>query len=509
MSAASWSGGYVADVPYVFSFLGEQSPLRLQFALMEQGWKAAPPLGAPFTYCELGCGNGFTTHVLAAAHPEGAFYATDFMPDHIAYAREFAASAGLENAHFYDDSFADFLERDLPQFDYITAHGVYAWVSDEVRAQIDAFVAKRLKPGGVFYVSYNCLPGWAPIVPIQKAIQGLSGAVFGDSVRKAQQALEFLKALHDGGTVYATRYPAVNDWIGSMQKQAPSYLAHEYLNHHWGPLAFAEVAARLERARLGYACQVAPLANIDAINISVPNQERLRQITDVTLRETLKDHCANAMFRTDIWVRGPRRLTAPEQAARWDAMEFVALRPPEEAPQSIAGALGPVTLSAAIVQPVLEALWPAPLSFAALREKPGLKSVERAHLIQTLALLVGAAVVAPALAENKAASASVSKLNAAILERTRQVEELKGLASPRTKMLHDCDRVTQLFVAATQQGVKNPEDAVWSLLEGLGQRLARDGKALFSRDENIQELKARYDVYKKKTLPQLRSLGII
>lgn len=37
----------------------------------------------------------------------------------------------------------------LPQFDFITLHGIYTWVSRENRQHIVDFIARYLKPGGI------------------------------------------------------------------------------------------------------------------------------------------------------------------------------------------------------------------------------------------------------------------------------------------------------------------------------------------------------------------------
>ncbi|MCL6646441.1 MAG: alpha/beta hydrolase, partial [Dehalococcoidia bacterium] len=42
-------------------------------------------------------------------------------------------------------------------------HGILSWVSKEARDAIVSLVRQRLQPDGLFYVSYNCMPGWAPI----------------------------------------------------------------------------------------------------------------------------------------------------------------------------------------------------------------------------------------------------------------------------------------------------------------------------------------------------------
>ena len=49
--------------------------------------------------------------------------------------------------------------RDWGEFDYVVAHGVYAWVPDAARDALMALFARCLAPHGVAFVSYNALPG--------------------------------------------------------------------------------------------------------------------------------------------------------------------------------------------------------------------------------------------------------------------------------------------------------------------------------------------------------------
>ena len=164
MVVSDWTAGYIADIDYTHGFYRELTPSHLRFALLLKGIR--PPDGK-FTYCELGFGQGFGLNLLAAAHPEGDFWGTDFNPTHAANARLLAESVGADNVHVFDRSFAEFLETDTPDFDFICLHGVWAWVAPDNQRLIVEFLRRRLKPRGVVFISYNTPPGWAPILPLR------------------------------------------------------------------------------------------------------------------------------------------------------------------------------------------------------------------------------------------------------------------------------------------------------------------------------------------------------
>ena len=58
--------------------------------------------------------------------------------------------------------------RAASDVDIAAMHGVLTWISPAARGAAIAIVPGGLRPGGLFYVSYNCLPGWAPIEPIRQ-----------------------------------------------------------------------------------------------------------------------------------------------------------------------------------------------------------------------------------------------------------------------------------------------------------------------------------------------------
>ncbi|MRW83348.1 hypothetical protein GJ698_04505 [Pseudoduganella sp. FT26W] len=75
-------------------------------------------------------GRGLTAQLLAGANPMGQFYAADFNPA-LALARE----AQLPNLTRLENSFEDLApgQVTLPQFDFITLHGIYSWATAENR----------------------------------------------------------------------------------------------------------------------------------------------------------------------------------------------------------------------------------------------------------------------------------------------------------------------------------------------------------------------------------------
>lgn len=157
-----WTSGYVADIGYTFGYYTELNPLRVKLAFTNAGL-FAPESG---TACELGFGQGVSANIHAAATVT-TWHGTDFNPSQASFAQELANVSG-SGAKLYDDAFADFTQRDdLPEFDYIGIHGIWSWVSDENRTELVDFIRRKLKVGGVLYISYNTQPGWASFAPMR------------------------------------------------------------------------------------------------------------------------------------------------------------------------------------------------------------------------------------------------------------------------------------------------------------------------------------------------------
>src|SRR5437773_4671116 len=158
--------GYAADIPYL------RTSNRCWRRLGSIMWRSSPgssrlPGEMGFAWCDLGCGQGVTAAILAATHPSGAFHGIDAMPVHIDHARRLAAAAAVANLELHAVDFAAAIDLDLPQFDYIVAHGVYTWIGPETQCAVRRFIDRRLKPGGLVYLSYNAMPGWARDLPFQ------------------------------------------------------------------------------------------------------------------------------------------------------------------------------------------------------------------------------------------------------------------------------------------------------------------------------------------------------
>jgi len=301
---------YVTDVPYVRAFENDLSPTRLRLVAALNG--LTPPPAEDFDYCELGSAHGDTTATLAATFPHARFVGVDLNADHVASANALAARGALANVRFVLADFEHLDRSTLPQFDYITAHGVMSWVSPQKRRALIDFAATQLKPGGLLHVTYNALPGWAPIEPLRQLIAGRAALVQGDSLARAKEGVKLAEQLSRGGAEYFTDNPACVTMLEKMTRLGMSYVAHEYLHAHWAPFYFAQIAAEMAAGGLFFVGQLPLYLNYKDLAVPPPLAPVFAPISDRIAFESLKDFAINESFRRDVFVKGhpPRSETA-------------------------------------------------------------------------------------------------------------------------------------------------------------------------------------------------------
>lgn len=231
--------------------------------------------------------------ILAATHAGGAFHAVDLMPDQIDYAQRLAARAGIGNLTLHALDFAGAARLELPRFQYIVAHGVYSWVDAQARADLRLFIDRHLAPGGLVYLSYNAMPGWAADLPLQHLVAAFAYAASGDSIAKFAAAEAALQRLAKAGTRALRHSPM---FTGAMKRQRrrlpPSYFAHEYLAPAWQPLYVTEVRRDLASIGLRPVGSATLCDNFDSFVLQVVQRDALSEIDDDDLRELVRDSCS-------------------------------------------------------------------------------------------------------------------------------------------------------------------------------------------------------------------------
>lgn len=509
----TWNEGYFTDVGYTYGYYREINPVFQRFCLLLRGFDA--PESSSAHHCELGFGQGVSVNIHAAANP-GHYVATDFNPAHTAHANNLAAASG-SNAHLYDDSFEQLLNRaDLPQFDTISLHGIWTWVSRDNHKIIVEFARRHLKPGGIFYISYNCFPGWSPAYPLRQLFALHDRFVSSASIPadRVDAALKFSEALLAAQPAYAKAVPNLDAKLKSIMGQNRNYLAHEYFNRDWNCMYFTDVVDALTPSKLDYATSAVTLDAVDEVNLGAEGLAFLKGIDHPILREQARDYFVNQQFRKDLYVRGATRLSAIEQRERLLDMRFALVQPADAVPFTVKGAAGEATLQKEIYAPLIDALSSRNYAPKTLRQlAKAVPDIAFPALQQAIALLVGMGSTAPCQSEaaEKQVQVQCAALNLHLCERACFGNEIETLSSPVTGGGVVVGRFHQLFLLAIKQGKKQPAEwaqHAWQKIADQGQRLIKNSKTLETPEENLAELTAQANDFSEKNLTMLKSLRI-
>ncbi len=409
--------GYVADIPYLRDFKPMLAPAWLDHAALVCGVEP-PTRDRGFAWCDLGCGQGVTAAILAATHPQGRFHGIDAMPVHVEHARRLAAEAGIANLRLDAVDFAAAIELDLPAFDYIVAHGVYSWVDGEAQAALRRFVDRHLKPGGLVYVSYNAMPGWARDLPFQRLAHELGRHGTGDSAARFAAAIEIIRAMAAAGLPALTPSVTLAELDVRPQDYAQAYLVHEFMHAAWRPLYVTEMRAAMAGIGLGTVGSATLIENFDGLVLNDAAHEILSGIADPDIRELLRDFFLDQRLRRDIFDRGNRRLDAEERARRLLAGTCALARPAPTIRCATTTPAGERAYDTPTARAIVAALATGPRPLAGLAAMP--------DLLETMLTLCAAGDAMPV----EPGQARVERLNRALWRRLGGPDEIGWLALP-------------------------------------------------------------------------------
>ena len=507
----SWASGYMTDIAYTSAFFRELSPSFLRFAALAGAGVAGPDPERKLTYCELGCGQGFSANVVAAANPHIEVHAMDFIPGHIAGARALALEAGLSNVHFYEESFEDFLHRaDLPAFDIIVLHGVFSWVSPEHRAQTIEILRGKLATGGLVYVSYNAMPGAGALVPLRRILFDHVERGPGPLLARIERALEFAEGVRQAGAAVFAANPALGAKLDMIKSQSRAYVAHEYLNREWHCLYHSDVVDELAEVKLDYVGSANLAARLDSMKLSPEQMALLSSIEDSRLRETVRDSILNTEYRKDIFMRGVTPLPALMRTDLSLDTRFILAVPRQKVLKGVTTNLGAINFDQRVYEPMADALAQGPCTLRELLRRPQLRGIDANDVRQAAYALLTFGQIEPCLSAARDAqrAKSTKAYNTAVMKRAAYSGDLMGLASPVTGGGVPMDRFSQLLLSAWQRKEPDIAAAVWAVLKPEGVLPSKEGRRLETDAEVLAEFAQQTEQFVLKTIPVLQLLGV-
>lgn len=460
----SWTSGYVADIAYIEGFYVQQSPARMALACLFGN--VAVDLPEPddaACYLELGCGCGIGALVTAAANPGWQVTAIDYNPAHIAIGAGLARAARLDNIRFIEADLAELATSAradaIPQADFVSMHGLWSWVSNEVRAGIVRLLAAKTRPGGMVHLSYNALPAWQGALGMQRLIYEAGIRAGGRSDMQAQAGLALARDLKAVESKYLTESSLTRDLLDTTVAMSTEYLSHEYMSAHWAPAFHADVVAALAEAKLDWVSSVNPMENFPELMLTAEQRDVMNRYKDPLLRELIKDMCLPRQLRHDVFVRGARRVHNEARDAALSRLTVVPIVSPGELQTKIRVPAGMAEVGDKLKDMMVAAMR-GPATIGDLMALSG----ERGNPAELISILVGSHQCQIALRSDGEQPDSANRLNRVFGSRVHSIVDAKtsgGLASWRLGTGLTAPPLMQFIAARLLSGEREDKADAW------------------------------------------------
>jgi SAM-dependent methyltransferase len=220
------------------------------------------PFGAS-RVLEIGCGEGVNLINMALGAPEAEFVGVDLAGDPIARARATAKDCGAANVSFHVRDLVE-LDASFGRFDYILAHGVYAWVPAPVRQALLRVVGERLSREGVALISYNVNPGSRLRQALRDMLLYVTKDVE-DTEEKLRAARSFLEQQAEDWLETADDDKAMRMEARRVLEHAPEVVFHDELAETYAPQMLSDVVDAAAQFGLAYLCDAQPNLSVQAL----------------------------------------------------------------------------------------------------------------------------------------------------------------------------------------------------------------------------------------------------
>jgi 2-polyprenyl-3-methyl-5-hydroxy-6-metoxy-1,4-benzoquinol methylase len=432
---------------------------------------------APFAasrVLEIGCGGGVNLLSIALGAPDAEFVGVDLAERPIALARAAAQASGIGNARFHVQNILE-MDASLGRFDYIIAHGVYAWVPPAVSQALMRIVGQLLTPHGLAMISYNTYPG----CHLRQAARDIMRAAARGVVDPHEKLAAARAALADHIAAWseadAHQYAMAGVARDMLDKPA-EVLFHDELTAFYEPALLSDVVAAAAEVGLDYLCDAQPQLTAEAF---FPSEKfaavRAKAAGDWVRFEQLMDFSEMRFFRSSIFCRGggaDRRLEARRLRGLWASGDLVALAPDPEAPDNFAfrceGAAKIATNNPKLARFLgdLAAAFPSTVALDAAAEDPALAEYVLTLFVANAIRIVTAPLSLTLLPGDRPIASPLARFQAARGE--------KSLASLRHYPLNPDDASTLLFVTLLD-GTRTRDDLAREIAEqgGMTEEVAR------------------------------------
>lgn len=354
-------------VAYPTTMFAQTHPERLAVLAKLAGLDPVPPQGARIL--EIGGGTCVNLLSMAAMWPDCDAHGFDLSANAIARGQEIADAAGLGNVTLVVEDICDAHHRyRAGSFDYVIAHGVYAWVPDHVREATMRLMAHCLSDRGVAFVSYNAMPGGHVRHIMREMLLDAIGDIDDPDARIAA-VRDFLEA-------YARPQPddeplatTLRQQAESMLKRPDAVLFHDELGPCFHPQRLMDVAASASANGLTFLTDAGRNRHLDGFlpdGSAVPEDPEYA----VLLAASHDDYASLRYFRQSLFVKQEpdRTIDATRITDMWISTRLQRLEDGSFAQGADSVSIADEDLAAAIAR--VAAVHPQRLAISGLTDNP-------------------------------------------------------------------------------------------------------------------------------------------
>jgi SAM-dependent methyltransferase len=264
---------------------------------------------------ELGCGDGANLIPMAYELPSARFVGIDLAERPVARGQLAVTALGLRNIDLRVMNVMD-VTREIGEFDYIIAHGLFSWVPEEVRARVLEICAWQLAPNGIAFISFLVQPG-NHVREVLRELLTLFGSKDVDPTVRVRKARELMR-LFSGPSGTDPFQELARSQAAEFDKLQDGAIYHDWLapiNAAMYITEFVGLAALHGLAFVGEAEYFMTRYEHDpTLHSASAELERLEE-QDVVMKEQLLDFLRCRRFRQTLLCRAnvPLSRPAPER----------------------------------------------------------------------------------------------------------------------------------------------------------------------------------------------------
>ncbi|WP_232496145.1 class I SAM-dependent methyltransferase [Novosphingobium kaempferiae] len=297
------------DVQYPSALYRTTHPEHLAAIARLHGLDAADPRNA--RVLEIAGGDGLNVLAMAAALPDARFVNIDLAPSAVARGQALAQASGLSNTRIEVADVVAAADTFAGQFDYVIAHGLYAWVPPAVQRATLRLIDRVLAPDGIAYISYNAMPGGYLRIALRDMLLHELGESTDDAerTRRAIAILEDFGRARDGDT---TEQAAMRHMARRTAAKNSHFLFHDELGPVYDPKSLSQIAVEASAHNLAYLTESQP----GGVFHGMPGEPL--DDAAVVHRAQIADYRDLCFFHQSLFIR-PGRL--PLRVPNWRVFE--------------------------------------------------------------------------------------------------------------------------------------------------------------------------------------------